>query len=205
VTGAQHTALASRLALAVALGFSAGCVEEKIIRNHPFMSGIPGAVTNQTVTPIEGAGPPDTASADSLVKETPEGKKVLVAKTGRQLMVHIFNTLKNNDADLFVDQVLSEATKSEFYARGLNPREAFRELQRREEDIDLLFARMPMGEATPGVILSNVGKGTLRLMVGGMAARDLPWAGFDMVMEKGNFRLRWFVDGPRAQPTAETP
>jgi hypothetical protein len=174
------------------------CTEERIIKNRPFLSGVPGAVTSRPVTPIEGALPPDEQPPDSLVQKTPDGKKVLVAKTGRQLMVHIYNTLEDKDAQLFLDQVLSEMTKTEFYQRGVDPREAYVELLRRREDIDLLFSRMPMGEATPGVIMTKVGRGMLRLRVDGMAARDLPWSGMDIVMEKGNFRLRWFVDGPAA-------
>lgn len=153
-------------------------------------------MTGRPVTEIPGAKNVEEVPADSLVRTEPDGKKTLIAKTGRQLMVHIYKTLDDNKPELFVDQVLSDVTKQEFYARGYDPVEAFKELQRRREDIDTLFARMPMGESTPGVILSKVGKGTLRLEVEGMAARDLKWAGMDMVLEKGNYRLRWFVDGP---------
>lgn len=174
---------------AVALG---GCVEERVVSNRPFLSGVPGAVTGRPVTPIAGAMPADAATGDELVKETPDGERVLIAKTGRQLMIHIYNTLDDNDAALFVDQVLSERTKQEFYQRGFEPAEAFKELRRRREDVDALFAAMPMGEQTPGVILRKVGERAVRMEVDGMAARGLSWRWMDMVLEGGNYRLRWF-------------
>lgn len=172
-----------------------GCVEETIISNRPFLAGVPGAVTGRPVTAPTGARESDATPPDQLIVQTPDGKTELIARTGRQLMIHIFNTLNDDDADLFVDQVLSEMTKQEFYQRGLDPKEAFIEMQRRREDIDALFALIPMGESTPGAIVTNQGRKTLRIELVGMAARGLTWRGMDMTLEKGNFKLRWFVDG----------
>jgi len=71
--------------------------------------------------------------------------------------------------------------------------DAFDELKQREREIAELFARMPLGEYTPQVIREKVGHNMFRVKVTGVGVRDLYWRGFDMVLEEGNWRLRWFV------------
>ncbi|MCG3124875.1 MAG: hypothetical protein GIKADHBN_03380 [Phycisphaerales bacterium] len=201
----------ARRGAALALGESAGralmlaalvalcsCQTEPVlVYNRPFLGGLPGA---ESQTPIsrypKGYVDPTFIPDDQLVVKDPEGKPTeLRAKTARHLMMHIYNTLMNSQGELFVEQVLSEQTRGEFYARGVPPIEAFKLLQDRAGDVLALFERMPMGESTPGLFLEPVQKGVQRLRVQGMAARDLYWVGFDMVMEKGNWRLVWFVPG----------
>lgn len=174
--------------------------ETRVIYNRPMLAGLPGA---ETSTPVsrhpKGYHDPTYLPDEELVVVQGDGPgeaTLLRARTARHLMRHIYSTLMNNQEELFVDQVLSEQTRREYYQHGMNPREAFQTLRERAGDVLTLFDRMPMGESTPGLFLQPVGGGVQRLRVQGLAARDLRWVGFDMVMEQGNWRLVWFVPGP---------
>jgi hypothetical protein len=170
------------------------CSESKVVHRHPFLAGLPGSETKGVVTGPAGAYVDPTSVPDGqIVRENPDKSKTLIAKTGRHLMVHIYNTIADDDAKLFVDQVLSEMTKVDYYERGLDPRAAFDTIKARREDVVKLFAAMPAGEYTPGIVAENVDTNVRRVNLTGASAKDLSWTGFDMVMEKGNWRLRWFV------------
>lgn len=148
---------------------------------------------------MEVTGPPGlkvdpTAVAGKLRQTDENGKVTLLARAPRHLMRHIYDTIFNDEPRLFVDQVLSEVTKNEYLDRGLDPVEAFRTLGDRREDIHALFNAMPQGELTPGLFLEPVGSNVQRLCVYGPMARNLRWNGFDLVMEQGNWKLRWFVN-----------
>jgi hypothetical protein len=174
--------------------------EEKVVYYKPFFAGLQGVDTR---TPgvydkglPAGAGGAGSAGAagDELVVTDKNGKKRLMSGTGVQLMYHIQNLLAKNDADLFADQVLAEATRQEFKERGLDPREAFAALKQDEREIAKLFGRMPMGEHSPNVLMEPLGDNTFRVKVTGTAVKGLDkWVGFDMVLERGNWKLRWFV------------
>lgn len=136
------------------------------------------------------------ASEEDLFRpviEHPDGSKTLQSKTGLQLMYHIQSTLMDDEKDLFVEQVLSEITRSEYRDRGLDPAEAFVRLKKHERDIAKLFSRMPLGENSPNVLMEPLGNNMFRVRVTGPAARDVRYRGFDMVLEGGNWRLRWFL------------
>ncbi len=94
---------------------------------------------------------------------------------------------------MFIEQLLCERTKDEFYERGLDPGLAFDELVRRERDIGRLFYYMPMGEYTPGLHLTTIGRNTFRLKLPRANNESLYWLGIDVVFEKSNYRLRWFL------------
>ena len=91
--------------------------------------------------------------------------------------------------------MLSNLTREEFQARGRDPSEAFEMLQERQRDVLRLFAAMPQGELTPGVLMEKVGPDVYRLEAVGSDARRLPWRYMDVTMERGHWRLRWF--GPQ--------
>lgn len=187
------------LAAAVALMPLAGCTPEtRIVRYNPPLAGLPGAQTGSTVVrDLCEYQDPTAVAEDELERELPDGSKVLTAKTGRHLMIHIHNTLDRGERDLFTEQVLSKVTKAEYQARGMDPGQAFDTLLARRDDISRLFNMLPSGEFTPGVFARNIGSNTRRVEVEGMAARGLRWSGFDMVMEGGSYRLRWFVSPSR--------
>ncbi|HLO41586.1 MAG TPA: hypothetical protein VK176_11230 [Phycisphaerales bacterium] len=175
-----------------------GCEPEtRIVYNRPFLGSLPGAESSTAISRFpKGYKDPTYIPDEQLVIKDAMGKPAeLRARTARHLMMHIYSTLMNSQETLFVEQVLSEKTRSEYYQRGLQPSEAFKLMQEHAGDILTLFDRMPMGESTPGLFLQPVGGGVQRLVVQGLAAKDLYWTGFDMVMEKGNWKLVWFVPG----------
>src|SRR5262245_26837749 len=177
-----------------AVSLSACEQQVRVVKYDPFLGGLPGSQSNTPVVRNWGDYKDPTAvSEDQLVIEKEPGKIELVAKTGRHLMIHIHNCLQKGDKQLFLDQVLSAMTKDEFRQRGLDPGEAFDFLVSARSDVDALFNAMPMGEHTPGVLLRSVGRKAYRVGVDGNAWKDLRWTGFDMIMENGNYRLRWFV------------
>lgn len=189
------------LAAALAAGaVLASCkTETRVIRRNSLLGGIQGAESGMPEARVLGDyADPTQIPAEKLVIEDKDKKtKTLIARSGLHLMVHIHNTLEENDKALFVSQVLSMETKREFFERAMDPGEAFDYLRKHLEDIDKLFAVMPQGEHTPGLFLKPMGGGVQRLMAEPMLTRDLMWGGMDMVTEKGNYRLRWFVPPER--------
>ncbi len=169
--------------------------ETRVIRQDGMMlANLPGA-TGGGATP--GSATPRSQDVVGLPGGAPretldDGTVILRARTGRQLMGHVFTTLRDNEREIFVDQVLSARTRQEFYDRGLDPELAFDELKSRSEWIERLFQRMPQGEFTPGVLMQRQGDRVYRMTVTGMAAEGLRWTFMDMVMEDGSWRLRWF-------------
>jgi hypothetical protein len=158
------------------------------------LAGLPGAQIGTTVVRDDNYKDPTLVPPDKLVVEDPVShKKTLTAKSGRHLMVHIYNAINANDKETFVDQILSTPTKQECADRGLDPSVCFDELLRRKDDVYALFNAMPAGEGTPGVFVQSLGPKAERIKVEGLAAQGLNWTGIDMVMEKGNWKLRWFV------------
>lgn len=118
-----------------------------------------------------------------------DGTITLKSPTISDLMRHMLETLVNDEEELFTEQLLSTVTTREFIERGYDPAEAFRELQRREKDVRALFRAIPIGEFTPGVFLRNVGPNMFRLGIKGDP--DLRWSFIDVVLEKGQYKLRW--------------
>ena len=185
--------------LLILLVLLSGCVEKKVVYRRPLLSGLPGAVSGGDAIASRPKGYQDPSQIDSgkITIHNEDGSTTLIARSARHLMAHIYQTLKDDDRDLFTEQVLSELTKAEFRSRDKDPATAFDELKARQSDVEALFARMPMGEYTPGILQQNEGQGVLRVALSRHAAAGLRWRGFDMVMEGGNWRLRWFVPNMR--------
>lgn len=194
-TSRHFRSAATAAALAV---LAAGCQrEEKIINYKPFFAGIEGA---KTQTPATQERPPVLAEAseadgsDPLVKKNPDGTTTLLSRSGLHLMHHIRTQLAGDDAQLFADQVLCSVTREEYRARGLDPRDAFKTLKPHLPEITKLFSRMPLGEHSPNVRMETVGRNIFRVQLRGRGAEGLEtYTGFDMMLEKGHWRLRWFV------------
>lgn len=125
--------------------------------------------------------------------ENEDGSITLYTKSIRQLMTQITLCIQNGERDLFVEQVLSQITKDEFFERNLDPGLAFDELVARQRDIFRMFYFMPMGEYTPGMFLKTVGRNVFRINISRARNPELYWIGMDSVFEHGNYRLRWFV------------
>lgn len=178
---------------AIALLALAACTEERIVSRRGLLSSLPGAQTQipdeRTAVRPDVLRPPTGGIREVLEDDT----VVLHAKTVQHLMSHIVSTIQNDEKELFVEQVLSRQTRDEFRIRGYDPGTAFDEVVRRQRDVFKLFNAMPFGENTPGIYLQTIGRNEFRMQVPRSGRADLKWTGFDVVFEKGNYRLRWFI------------
>ncbi|QQS09772.1 MAG: hypothetical protein IPK69_03900 [Phycisphaerales bacterium] len=195
----------------VSLTLTGGCEREiRVVKYHPLLGGLDGSQAGMTVTGPGGSSSLATAHGlpdGQLVTKDPDGTRHLHAATPRHLLIHVAKTLQANDAALFVDQVLSKRVREECDRTRRDPREAFDLLVEHERDLYALFRAMPMGEATPGVMMKSVfgpdGKGgVIRLVLPERQSRDtkgnpLVWNGVDVVREmvdgRMEYRLCWFT------------
>ena len=182
----------------------AGCTYERVVNYKPFFTGLDGAthrtepVKDQSQNPgLAGAGDP------RIVIENPDGSVTLLSRSGRHLMTHILRTLREEEPHLFVEQLLSDRTRIEYEERGLDPMEAYKTLKTHEREVQILFARMPFGEQSPNVIMEKIDTKMYRVRLTGRATRDLQWTFMDMVLEHGQWKLRWL--GPVAEPKPREP
>lgn len=189
-----------RAAVVCAVVLAAGCRYEREVEWRAPMANLPGAETSSEVVAkrrFEHANPM-AAPREGIRVEHEDGSVTLHARSARHLMTHIYNALQKDEAELFARQILSSHTRREFYENGVDPGEALAMLKKRERDVFKLFDYMPMGEHTPGVVWKKLGRvgprgdNVVRLEVAGAGSGDLRWRYMDMVMEGGEWRLRWF-------------
>lgn len=173
----------------------AGCMEERIVYRNPLLGRVPGAQSGMPVTGPKGAKAlPTGLNPKDLRREGADGSITLVAKNGQQLLYHLQTTIRDEDPDLFVDEVLSESTRQEYYARNEDPSLAYLRIKDHEDDLNALLRALPQGEYTPNVkTTTQPGGRARRIELVGRAREGLRWVGVDLELEKGNWRLRWFV------------
>lgn len=185
--------------------FGVACKDEPRVMNFtPFFNGLEGAVGAKAVRNgvaegegVEGGPAVDlTASSDArpedLVKAGPDGKKVIVSRTIRHVMVHLSTLLSEGDDDTLFGQLLADYTKAHFAAQGKDARaESLAYLKNNREDIMALFGRMPMAERSPGVMLEQSDGKLFRLALRGTAAKGMRMSELWITMEKGQWKLVW--------------
>jgi hypothetical protein len=193
--GALGVALsASLLAGMCAAVLAAGCEQEKrVIYRNSMLGGVANAQTASPDIDLRNGETSKAAASQKTIIDNPDGTKTLLARNPKHVMNHVIYTLRQNDADLFVTQVLSKITREDFLARGVDPRQAFAILKARQEDVLALFKVIPLADQTPGVFLQSIGGGVKRLMAEDRIAVDLKWKGIDFIIERGNYKLVWFV------------
>lgn len=181
--------------------------EEKLVRYKPWFAGLEGAEIKRQVAIPTNLRPDPTGGVpeDQLRTENPDQSVTLLAKTGRQLMIHIYTTLAEDERDLFTKEVLSEETRAEYHSQGLDPALAFDALKQREDDVIDFFNAVPYGENTPGVFWKPLGGRAFRIEATGLASTGLKLSAMDMTMERGNWKLRWFVPAPGEKGIAAVP
>lgn len=140
---------------------------------------------------------PDGAAARQVdiapAREVLEDESVVLrTRNPRELIRHAYETLRDEEPDLFVKFVLSDATAAAFYERGMEPEAAYDRLRARFTDIRALLSRIPEGELSPASSFSQLGPNRFRLRAVGRARADLVWTNVDMIVEDGSWRLLWF-------------
>ncbi len=170
------------------------CTYSRVVRARTPLAGLPGAEGGTVVGDrYESGNTPGLATPTSqnyILHD--DGSVELLTYSVSALMLHIRGVLENDNAEMFVEQLLSQRTADEFRGRGRDPGEAFTMLKQNERAFYALFSRMPAGEATPGVFMNKLGDRTYRVALTGLAARDLEWHAVDVVYEDREWKLRWF-------------
>jgi hypothetical protein len=195
MTERQRTMLFARRGLEVAVllvALCAGCkAEEKVTQYKPFFTGLSGAEFN--TAPVESR--PQVAGEESAaignVIENPDGSRTLVCKSVRSLMSHLERELDAENSKIILEQLISKRTFEEFESRGDPPSAIIDFLQEHRRDIAMLFARMPMAEQSPTVILKQPGNNVWVLHLTGAAAKDIRFNKLWVVMERGNWKFYW--------------
>ncbi len=131
----------------------------------------------------------DGSDPGPLRRKEPKGAIRLVLSSPSDVMYHLSTTLRNKEYDLLLEQVLSDRLKTEYRKRMRDPQEAVDYLIRHEQDIAALIASLPMGENTPGVLMEPAGPNAFRLRAPESMRPELRLTCFDVVIEKGQFRL----------------
>ena len=175
--------------LLLALG---GCTETRVVHNHPMFGSLPGAQVNEEVTMPKGYQAISLAPRTVVDPKDPT-KKVVLASTGRQLMVSIYNALVKRDRETFTSYILSSHSHQALAEENSSGTMLFDELYERSDDVVELFNRLPMAEYTPGVYLEKVSATVFRVRLSGQAAKGLYYSGFDMELEQGTWHLLRFL------------
>lgn len=176
-----------------------GCDERETVTHYkPFFTGIGDAQFGETgpIQPNRGrVGPVDAGTeAAKIVVENEDGTKTYYARAPLHVMRHVENLLDENseaaDTDL-LNQLVDDETKEHFRSKGREPMEFIRFLHKNRKPIAQLFARMPMAEHSPTVIVEQPGNRTWAIRLTGQATRDIKftelWVRFDM----NQWRLMW--------------
>ena len=124
-----------------------------------------------------------------LRMQRPDGSIYLVANSPGHVIYHLTQTLAKKEHELLFNDVLSDALKSEYRKRARDPKEAVQWLAQRERDIAALFAELPLAENTPGVEMKPIGRNRFRLEVSRELVPELKLSKFDVIIERGQFRL----------------
>jgi hypothetical protein len=153
------------------------------------LRAFPGYEAPATPTDDPSAEPLSRGEALGLRRVNRDGSVTLFARSPSDVMYHVMTTLENKEYELLLDQVIAEGTKSEYRNRGRDPNEAVEYLVKRRDDIAALFATFPMGDQTPGVQMQSIGRNIFRLTAPVAMTQELRLHTFDVVIERGQFRL----------------
>lgn len=180
--------------LAGAVLAGAACAsEERVTSYKPFLTGVAGAQFGQQPVIAGGASGPSAGDAADgrIVIENPDGSRTLLCRTVRALMTHIERELDEGNTDIILKQLVSRRTFEEFERRG-EPATAITDfLQKHRRDIAVLFARMPMAERSPTIILQQPGDNVWILKLTGASAEDTRFTKLWVVMERGSWKFYW--------------
>ncbi len=181
-------------AFGLALLVLAACTpQERVTQYKPFFTGLSGAQFNTQPVDAESSSYADpTATPDGrIVINNPDGSRTLLCRSVRSLMSHIERELDEENSDIIIKQLISKRTIEEFEGRGESPAAIIDFLQKHRRDIAMFFARMPMAERSPTVILKQPGNGVWVLQLTGAASEDIRFTKLWVVMERGSWKFYW--------------
>lgn len=197
------------IALAIALPLALGCESERrVISVRGGLSGIRGAQGHDLAESERTDRPRSGAYADLAVQQredagrgaenadpqslriTLEGGRItLIMTSPRHVVLHLRQTLTQDEPELLFDQVLSDRAKGVYTEQGLDPHVAVDFLFDNRREVLKMLQRMPQGEFTPGMFLKKIGPSAYRLELNGANGRGLLLRHLDVVWERGVCRL----------------
>lgn len=177
----------------IVIALLAACsTDEKVTRYKPFFTGLSGAEFNtDPVATGSGQSDPTTAPDGRIVIDNPDGSRTLLCRSIRSMMTHMERELDEGNDAIIIEQLISKRTLEEYENRGESPAAIIEFLQKHRRDIAMMFARMPMAERSPTVILKQPGDGVWILQLTGAAAEDLRFTKLWAVMERGSWKFYW--------------
>jgi len=191
------------------LGTSGGCVEERVVAVRGNLQSLSGASGGYQLGPDakrppsksfestltqadEAAGraaPGEPIEGRPLRRLMPDGSVLLISRSPRHVMIHLFETLRDEEDELLLTQVISARLRDQYEKRGEDPTQIVRELRRERREIVKLMTAMPMAEQTPGALMRTTGRNAFEITAPGGPALDQKFKRFSVVIEQGSFRL----------------
>lgn len=186
-----------------------GCVEKRILSVKGGLQGLPGAQGGYEISP-DAPRPAKSSVEDVLVRadqaagrsapgeeiegrplrrRMPDGSILLVARSPRHVMIHLFETLRDGEDDLLLNQVVSRRMRDQYERRGENPRQIVKQLHKQKHEVVKMMASMPLADQTPGALMRTVGRNEFEITAPGGDALDQKFKRFSVVIEQGMFRL----------------
>lgn len=118
-----------------------------------------------------------------------DGSVTLILSSPRHVILHLRQTLLDEDRDLLFDQVLSDRAKENYAQAGKDPHEAVEFLIANRREVLKMLQRMPQGELSPGLFMKKIGPNAFRLELNGAQSRGLAFRRLDVVWELGVCKL----------------
>jgi hypothetical protein len=186
------------MVLAAAAFALASCAEQVRVTSYkPFFTGIGEAEFGgqAPVNPLNGRADPTVTPPDlRTIVEHPNGRKTYLTPAPSILMAHVESLLAEGTAEAdktILDQLIDENTKEHYRRHNADPADYIAYLHENRKQIVQTFARMPMGEHTPTVIVEQPGDRQWALKLTGQAARELKFTEVWVRQEMGMWRLEW--------------
>src|SRR5690606_38607652 len=118
------------------------------------------------------------------------GEETIVSRNPRELFFHLRRALVDQDADLLVEQILSNETHRVYAELGKNPQEAAEFILTHRQEIVRTLQFFPMADMTPGFFPKPIGRNMFRLEAPpGFAEPPLRFRRIDYIFERDGCRL----------------
>lgn len=109
-------------------------------------------------------------------------------------MAHV-EALLDEDSDeadkALLEQLIDSTTKEHFRTQGKDPMDYVKKLHAERKNIAKTFARMPMAENSPTVIVRQPGNGIWVIELTGQAARSVKFTELWVRQDSGQWKLQW--------------
>jgi len=140
---------------------------------------------------FEAYGPPpgEPIEGQSLRHRLGDGSVHLVSRAPAHLVLHLIQTLQQQEHELLFEQLISEHAKGLLEERGRDPMAAVEYLVENEADVREALLALRGGADAPGTRLRSFGGNRYRLENTGRSGATRRFASIDVRIEGGRFVL----------------